>query len=334
MTTVERHIIRLLSRNGYVEIPEIGTLSEHRISAAFDGKTLRAPRTMVSFEPQFSADDSFLIESICREKGIDTETAAEIMAYDIEGLRDSLSCEGSHTIDNLGTFSVNKSEFSFSPSENYHAPGCVYPEIELTPLSVLDSEKKTVPDYAATDEKRMEFMRSLRRAASSAAAIAILVIMTFVLARFPNPGSVTQNASVFNEPASEVKLISPSLSTPEPALVLVFNTPADASCDVEQDIDANVSESNSSESLEIAKSVDDEDAELSEKAYCLVVASLATEADAYLFIEQTDKNLSLLKKDGRFRVYAMEGDTFSSLNRAARDAGLFERYPSAWICKR
>lgn len=336
MNRTERHIIHLLYKNGYVEVPGIGALCSHYIPACFDGKILKAPGVVVSLDSELCGSKTCdqLVSSIARKEIIDCKTAHDIMSADIDSIHHRIEEDSVFEINNLGLLSESNGELEFIQASNLHIPGCLYPAIELLPLDKTVENKKPLPTYADTEEKREEFLRSLRRTASSAAAIAILAVLAFVFTRLPNNRVPSSQATLVGEQITHVepKFVGNYTKDTDPALVLVFNTPADASCDVETpkvssditDVE-NISEVCDVRIVEQANN---------EAEYCLVVASLATEAEARLFIESTDRTLSLLAKDGRYRVYAMEGDTYDGLLKDARDAGLFQHYPSAWVCKR
>ena len=69
--------------------------------------------------------------------------------------------------------------------------------------------------------------------------------------------------------------------------------------------------------------------------YCLVVASLPSRAHAEEYIEKSNNNrLEILEKDGRYRVYAATGESSRATLANARKAGLMQRYPSAWVCRK
>ena len=334
MNRTERHIIHLLYKKGYVEVPGMGTFSSHRVPSCFDGKTLKAPGYAVSLDSGIGLKNE-LVSSMARKENIDCEAASAAVMADLDAINNEIAENSIFEIGSIGTLRENDGEVEFLQAANLHAPGCIYPAIELLPIKKSDSNKKQLPAYADTEEKREEFLRSLRRTASSAAAIAILAVLAFVFTRLPNTRVQTSQASIVGEQPvlTENKLVGGYTKGPDPALVLVFNTPADASCDVETTESSsdivpaeNISEITNVTTVEQVQ--DDAD-------YCLVVASLATEAEARLFIDSnSDKSLTLLAKDGRFRVYAMEGATYEGLLKDARTAGIFQRYASAWICKR
>lgn len=70
-------------------------------------------------------------------------------------------------------------------------------------------------------------------------------------------------------------------------------------------------------------------------AYCVVVASLTSRAQAEQFIASTgNKQLAILEKEGKFRVYAATGQNANEAYRIARSNGLLKRYRGAWVCKK
>ncbi|MDE6269902.1 MAG: SPOR domain-containing protein, partial [Muribaculaceae bacterium] len=72
-----------------------------------------------------------------------------------------------------------------------------------------------------------------------------------------------------------------------------------------------------------------------DKRYCLVVASMATENEAKRYLaKHADIELGVLNKDGRYRVYAVEGSTISEVNRLAESSQLDKRFPSSWVCRK
>ena len=69
--------------------------------------------------------------------------------------------------------------------------------------------------------------------------------------------------------------------------------------------------------------------------YCLVVASLPSRKLAEDYISKSsESNLSILEKDGRFRIYALTGETVSQTMSQAKMTGLMSRYPKAWVCRK
>jgi septal ring-binding cell division protein DamX len=69
--------------------------------------------------------------------------------------------------------------------------------------------------------------------------------------------------------------------------------------------------------------------------YCLIVASLASLAEAEAYVAKSkDTNLSVLAKDGHYRVYALTGESVADVQAKSRTTGVSARYPDAWVCRR
>ena len=69
--------------------------------------------------------------------------------------------------------------------------------------------------------------------------------------------------------------------------------------------------------------------------YCVVIASLTSRAQAEKFIASTgNRNLQILEKNGKFRVYAATGATYNQALAVARNNGLLSRYNGTWVCKK
>jgi hypothetical protein len=60
---------------------------------------------------------------------------------------------------------------------------------------------------------------------------------------------------------------------------------------------------------------------------------LTTQAEADEYVaKHGDANLGVLAKDGRYRVYAVTGNSIADVQ--AKAANLGKRYPDAWVCRR
>ncbi len=162
-------------------------------------------------------------------------------------------------------------------------------------------------------------MRSLSRTASSAAAVAILILITFITSQLPGrrgggePLNATFGVETTAIAPSDALIPRPGTSAPT-VLYLVTNTPADAVIEVTPE----------PEPLMVA-----------DDPYVLVVASLANDGEVERFMAaHPDEQLGLLRSQGRLRVFAATGSSVSSLQADATEAGLYNRYPNAWICRR
>lgn len=327
MNQTKKHIIYLLERRGVVDIPGLGVLSSNRRAAAFDGNHLLAPGTIISFcSDEESADSQELVNSMARAQEISKEEAEQNVCMQLGDIRHELNTKGESQLGSLGSFEMRNGIISFTQSA-YSGAGMKYPVIDLQPIKIEKTKKESLPPYI-TEENRDDFMRSLRRTASSAAAIAIFAFIVFIVSQIPGRQQPAQQASfAIENKAAQTSLRPVSLTATEKEdapMIVVFNTPADASCEVEY---ANES---------TAPSATDHYTEqkASSARYCLVVASLANKKEADAYMSMSNDDLRLLEKDGRFRVYILEANTPEALVKQANDADIYSSYPSAWVCRK
>lgn len=312
MNTTKLHIERILAEHGIVAVPGLGTFVARRVSSSLNGNKLSAPGSTVGFEYYSEMlEDGELCASLSRALNCETSQATNIIAEDIENIRREISLEGQSIIGNCGSLRSDDSILSFEAKteDNW------LQKLSIEPLSEIVAEEEIENE---NERRREAFMRSLRRTASSAAAIAIFVLIAFIFSQMPGRrvGDPQVASMGFEQPTLPVQPISGASA--EPSLVLIFNTPADASCPVE------------SEPIAIAQLPKNYPAD----KYCLVVASLASRADAEEYVATYGSDYKILEKDGRYRIYTLSGPSFSALNSAAAETGEFKRHPNAWICRK
>ncbi|MCM1067287.1 MAG: hypothetical protein NC418_06925 [Muribaculaceae bacterium] len=322
MSNFYQHISQLVWRHGVASVPGVGVFTAERRSARFDGGILHAPYMAISFEACADTDGQALISSICRKDGVDAAQARAFMLDGVREMKAALAKGATVAIPQVGTLTADADSdaLCFEPLASPCAAS-----IRVEPLEI----RKTVPTdgeidlaAAALQSRREALARSLRRTASSAAAIAVFALLVFIVSQLPSRvSSDRQTASVatlpLSLPADEPLIAQPGAS--EPALVLILNTPADASGPAKKRRERTEQPSNTP------------------GRYCLVVASLASQTEAETFIKAhstTELPLSLLAQDGRWRVYALSAPSQEELGAVARNIGVYELYPSAWICRR
>lgn len=221
MTSIDPHIERLLATRSYVSVPGLGAFVSRRISAAVEGDTISAPALSTAFDHYPDIADDGLSASVARATGCDTATAAATVEADVQFVNQQLAIEGHYAIAGVGTLLRNADGcigFVPQPAEPW------LPALTLTPLKAPE----TVAPVAAPAMSDA-FARSLRRTASSAAAIAIFAFLAFIFTQLPlgrnNPDEpLTAGLTPSTAPAR------PTIDfTPSSPLVLILNTPADAS---------------------------------------------------------------------------------------------------------
>lgn len=325
MNTTIRHISHLLRDCDVIAVPGLGVFRRRTVGARFEGSALLPPSEEVVFVAHDSCDDNMLAMSIARCLACEPAEACARIADDVADIRARLEAGQSVTIGDAGALVATQAlggvSFEMSDRRRRLSPLSWLSPVE--PLAVGKSET-SVPEEAETEdeERRNIFMHSLQRTASSAAAIALLVLIAFVASQLPRKSaSEPQMAGFGFERVESVPVADPlAQPTSDKALVLILNTPADGMSIVDP-----------SERKERCAPQ-----QLSEsESYFLIVASLASADEAGKFISSypSDLGLGIIESSGRWRVYAASGATFADTKAVADSKGLFDRFPSAWICR-
>lgn len=326
MTTIGPHIERLLATRSYVSVPGLGAFVSRPIPAAVEGDTISAPALSTAFDHYPDIADDGLTASVARATGCDTATAAATVEADVQFVNQQLAIEGHYAIAGVGTLLRNADGsigFEQQAAEQWLTA------LTLTPLKAPE----TVAPVAAPAMSDA-FARSLRRTASSAAAIAIFAFLAFIFTQLPlGRNNTDKPLSAGLTPAAAPA--RPTIDfTPSSPLVLVLNTPADASETISSEATpAPATETGTTtpargETAAISADVNADD------RYCLIVASLANADEAAKYLATAPDGLRLIVIDGRYRIAALTGPTYADVQRAATASGLLTRYPSAWICRR
>lgn len=350
MTNIDLHIERLLATRSYVSVPGLGAFVSRRIPAAVEGDTISAPALSTAFDHYPDIADDGLTASVARATGCDTVTAAATVGADVQFVNQQLAIEGRYAIAGVGTLLRNADGsigFEPQPAEPW------LPALTLTPLKAPET---VVPNVAPAMSDA--FARSLRRTASSAAAIAIFAFLAFIFTQLPlGRNNADEPLTAGLTPAAAPA--RPTIDfTPSSPLVLILNTPADASETIStenegidcygtngRDAINRVRSSEATPARETATAHAPETPARGETApisahgnaddrYCLIVASLANADEAAKYLATAPDGLRLIVIDGRYRIAALTGPTYAAVQRAATAAGLLTRYPSAWICRR
>lgn len=335
MTSIDRHIERLLATRSYVSVPGLGAFVSRRIPAAVEGDTISAPSLSTAFDHYPDIADDGLTASVARATGCDTPTAAATVEADVQFVNQQLAIVGRYAIAGVGTLLRNADGsigFEPQPAEPW------LPALTLAPLKAPE----TVAPVAAPAMSDA-FARSLRRTASSAAAIAIFAFLAFIFTQLPlGRNNADEPLTAGLTPAAAPA--RPTIDfTPSSPLVLILNTPADAS----ETISSEPTPAPATETRPSAPTVAEtattpargETAAISadgnaDDRYCLIVASLANADEAAKYLATAPDGLRLIVIDGRYRIAALTGPTYAAVQRAATASGLLSRYPSAWICRR
>ncbi|MCX4264459.1 MAG: hypothetical protein OSJ37_07075 [Muribaculaceae bacterium] len=328
MNTLLRHINHMLLADGFAAVDGLGVFVLNSRSAAVNANgSISAPFRYVSFEAGAPADNAAVVTSIAHAESISSDEASAKLLASLAVLHDTLA-HGVHVpLGNLGTLYARPDNGTLAfDAENVSW----YKTLDIAPIELAETTYAADSEDEMLRRRRETFARYLRRTASSAAAIALVAVIAFVMAHMPeHEKSVPQMASMGiekiqgNTSDETVLDISGQAQASKSALVLILNTPADGSAPAKirhRQLVEEVVETNDAPAR-----------------YCLIVASLATQKDAEKFIaahSTTEMPLRLLSEQGRWRVYALSAPTLDELNVAARNLGVYDAYPSAWAFSR
>lgn len=302
-------------------VPGLGIFTLRRRSSRYEDGVFYGPETEVCFDNVNSIDDNSLIESIVRREKIDMAAAEAVFNAEFAALRHELEGGFAVEIDDIGTLKLNRQGFVMF---NACKQASWFKALRVSMVETVEPTEEEIAQVTATlKARREELSRSLRRTASSAAAIAVFVLLTFVVSQLPGRrNSQPQMASIGMETialgSTDDATVLPEAEA-EPSLVLILNTPDDGTAPAEKEFKAET------------------EAQPEADRYFMVVASLASKTEAETFINAhstDDMPLNILNNDNRWRVYVMSAPEFDALNTMANNAGIYNTYPSAWICRK
>ncbi len=287
---------------------------------AADGMNIEPPCPALMFEHDDDAVGEEIALSIARAERVDTVHAREIIVRDVAEIRDGICLNGSYVLPGIGSLmATSTGGISFEQERNFTdnlGYGCL-PAMSLKPL-VAEAEAPAVDSISHAMGHRPRGLRMAARAAAAVVGFAVVVALVGIINRFSGMTAGDANqASMTVEAATPVADIA-NVGVAGAPLVLIMNTPADGASEARR------------RPVPMPDPVGD-------GPYCLVVASLASRSDADAFAAQyssTDTPLAVLDNDGRYRVYAASGNGAAEVTSKAREAGLYDIFPSAWVCRR
>ena len=120
MIELQRHIEVLLLENDCVIVPDFGGFITHLKPAYYDkrDKSFVPPLRTLGFNPQLKMNDSVLVQSYIEAYDLSYPEALRRIESEVAELTDILENEGSYTLDDLGTLTINQEgKYQFEPCE-------------------------------------------------------------------------------------------------------------------------------------------------------------------------------------------------------------------------
>lgn len=318
-----RHIAHLLWADGHVAVSGLGLFSTVNLSANVGDEEVSSPTTSVVFDATAEISSSALVDSVMRQQQISSAQANDLINSDVKSIQGELSRGEKVNIPGVGTIYVDEptGAIAFASASNFYASSWLK-SVAAHPIQTADLVDVVADKEAVERERRREiFARSLRKTASSAAAIAVFALLVFVASQIPlRKDNKVRMASIGVESLTTTADDISVTTTPNtiPTLVLLVNTPDDGTAPAK-------------------KRSPKKQGVLSADRYCLVVASFASREDAERYLasnRSADYPLTILDSGGFWRVFAMTAPTINDLSSMASNSNVYEQYPSAWICHR
>lgn len=323
MNALTGHIEYLILRHDCVVIPGIGALIAHRKPAYIDEELgcIFPPRRSLSFNPEIIHNDGLLASSVARKEGITYDEALSIVTEQVREMQSIIQAQGEYALGRLGILTARDEDRSTYLFEPFNATN-VSPELTgltavgMKPLSELTSES-TQPEESKT--KELYYVPVSRNIIQIAASIIVFLMLGFALST-PIVDESANQASMAITIKGPADIYTPIFdANPYISLNIAYPDQDEACAVLTESPSAKASSDN-------GKRMNADD------RYFLIVASLPSKALAedYIRHHSESDSLGVLEVDGRFRVYAASGATYSEAN-SYNESG---RYPDAWVCKR
>ncbi len=324
MITLTGHIEYLILRHDCVVIPGIGALIAHRTPAYIDEELgcIFPPRRHLSFNPEIVYNDGLLASSVARKENITYDEASAIVSEQIREIQSIIQAQSEFALGRLGILTANgedKPTYLFEPFEATN----VSPRLTgLAPVGMKALSELTAESTEAEESKKKElyYVPVSRNIIQIAASIIVFLMLGFAL-----------STPMDDESSNRASMAITITKSPDAVYTPIFDENPYISLNIAYPDQEEACSSISGRTADRAYS-DSYKRMNADDRYFLVVASLPSKAlaDDYIRRHSESDSLGVLEVDGRFRVYASSGATYSEANSYNKSG----RYPDAWVCKR
>lgn len=324
MITLTGHIEYLILRHDCVVIPGIGALIAHRTPAYIDEELgcIFPPRRRLSFNPEIVHNDGLLASSVARKESITYDEASAIVSEQVREIQSIIQAQNEFALGRLGILTANgedKPTYLFEPFEATNvSPGLT----GLAPVGMKALSELTAESTEAEESKKKElyYVPVSRNIIQIAASIIVFLMLGFAL-----------STPIVDESANQASMAITITKSPADVYTPIFDENPYISLNIAYPDQEEACSSISGQKAGRAYSDSDKRMNADDR-YFLIVASLPSKslADDYIRHHSEADSLGVLEVDGRFRVYAASGATYSEANSYNKSG----RYPDAWVCKR
>lgn len=358
---LKRHIEILLLDNDCVIVPDFGGFVAHRVAARYDenDRTYLPPMRTVGFNSQLRMNDSLLVQSYIEAYDISYPEALRRIESDTDEIRRQLEDEGTCTLDDLGTLTVNmEGKYEFEPFKSglltpdlYGLSSFTFKRLRDEAVLAEDSPaREAAPnddgnaspallDFISDDDDSVASTISIKKSwIRNAVAIAAAVVAFFLMA------TPVLNSDLGNQAMSQMnsnllyKLMPKDTNvTPAQPVVAVRSEKA-TSPQVSQPAPDHSSHQPESRAEDATEQTQPDATRQHAGSYCIVVASQVRKSNAELFVKQlhqqgyTDAEVYIHNDVVRVicGVFDTASEAYSRLNKMNDKEEFFE----AWVYKK
>lgn len=356
MIELIRHIEYLLLENDCVVVPELGGFITHYQSAHYEeteGIYLPPTRT-IGFNPQLTMNDGLLTQSYMQAYHTDFPDATRKIQLAVDKLKETLYSEGRIDMHGIGTLHYNiRGLYEFHPDENGILSPSLY-ALDAFAISTLAERVHTeeipadIPVLSETKTTLKEFHLNPHWL-GNAVAVAVAAVLFFILSipvenTYVDKGNYASLGTECLFDAIRTQSMATTLTSASGKSPQMQKTIKPIVVKEEKVAPVAKVEETAKETVPAAKVMKKETVKaqpttpktvLPRKKYHIIVASLATSADAQKMLHDFQQkgydNVSVVEGGGRFRISLYQYTNKNEANQKLGELKQEEAYKAAWI---
>lgn len=366
MIELAKHIEYLLLENDCVIVPDLGGFIAHQQPAHYEEEegVFLPPMRTVGFNPQLKMNDGMLVQSYMQAYHTDFPDATRKIEQIVGKLKEQLYTEGMVELHGIGTLHYNiYGMYEFEPNKSGALSPTLYglDSFNISMLSKKEEVKQSHEDITTSSSSTPAKVFHLNPSwIGNAAAVAIAIVMFFILSvpventyidkgNYASLGtdclfddirahSMATTLTVSSvEPQrkkkEEIKPITVKVEKVAPAPKIEVNTNTQSV--PTQEVTEAKKETKKMTQAEISNVVKKNAQQIKQKSYHIIVASLATSADAkqslQTFKQKGFNDVSIVEGSGRFRIslcnYTDKSVAYQKLNELKQN----DAFKNAWL---